>query len=320
MVRPVRLGIFRREDECAAPSHRGGALLSAQPVGSPFAGGAGWAPVYGTIGLLADTMSAAGTSSWFRDSTTMAIETGQYLFVTSLAARIKLEPKSSANRGRRGRPATASREDVLRLARAQFLEGRRVDLTVVARELGLGRATIYRWFGSREAVLGEVIVDELQQLLARHRQRVRQRGAAGLLEVFDRVNRGLSRSQPLRRLVEQEREGALRLLTSGAGPVQERAVAAIQALIDAEVASGRYQPPADTGTLAYAIVRLADGFLYNDAAVGIRGDWERLRQVEAALLGIPATPGRGPARKPRAERGAGKSARQAHVARPGSGD
>jgi hypothetical protein len=76
-------------------------------------------------------------------------------------------------------------------------------------------------------------------------------------------------------------------------------VAAIQALIDAEVAAGRYEPPADTGTLAYAIVRLADGFLYNDAAVDIRGDWERLRQVEAALLGIPATAGRRRAGRPR---------------------
>jgi AcrR family transcriptional regulator len=181
---------------------------------------------------------------------------------------------------------------VLELAREQFLAGQRVDLTVLARELGLGRATIYRWFGSRQAVLGEVIVDELQLLLNRQRRRVRRRGANGLLEVFDRVNRALSRSQPLRRLLEQEREGALRMLTSGGGPVQARAVAAIRALIDEEVAAGRYDPPADTGTLAYAIVRLADAFLYNDAAVGIRGDWERLRQVEAALLGVSAAPTR----------------------------
>ena len=38
--------------------------------------------------------------------------------------------------------------------------------------------------------------------------------------------------------------------------------------------------------LAYAIVRLAESFLYNDAIVGIRGDTERLREVEAALLGV----------------------------------
>lgn len=207
---------------------------------------------------------------------------------------------------------------MLALVRAQYLAGERVDLTVVARRLGLGRATIYRWFGSRDAVLGEVIVDELEILLDRHRQRVRRRGAEGLLEVFDRVNRALSRSQPLRRLLEQEREGALRMLTSGAGPVQARAVALIQALIDREVTAGRYDPPADTATLAYAIVRLADAFLYNDAAVGIRGDWERLRQVEAALLGVRAQPRRARAEKPARAAGAGGRSRSARAGRPGS--
>jgi hypothetical protein len=40
--------------------------------------------------------------------------------------------------------------------------------------------------------------------------------------------------------------------------------------------------------LAYAIVRLGEAFLYNDALAGIRGDTERLHQVEAALFGVPA--------------------------------
>jgi AcrR family transcriptional regulator len=196
-----------------------------------------------------------------------------------------------AAQARRGRPATASRADVVGVAREQYLAGRRVDLTVVARELGLGRATIYRWFGSRDLLLGEVIAGELERLIAGHRRRVRRRGAAGLLAVLDRVNRSLCGSQALRQLFEQERDGALRLLTSSGGPVQPRAVAAIQALIDAEVATGRYQPPADPAVLAYAIVRLAEAFLYSDAALGIRGEWERLHQVEAALLGLPAAPG-----------------------------
>jgi AcrR family transcriptional regulator len=187
---------------------------------------------------------------------------------------------------KRGRPATASRDDVLRLARGQYLDGERVDLTVVARRLGLSRATIYRWFGSRDALLGEVVASELEQLIAAHRQRVRQRGADGLLAVFDRVNRSLSHSHALRALLEQERDSALRLLTSSGGPVQPRSVAAIRALIDSEVAAGRYQPAADPGALAYAIVRLAEAFLYNDAAIGLRGDWEALHQVEAALLGV----------------------------------
>jgi hypothetical protein len=57
------------------------------------------------------------------------------------------------------------------------------------------------------------------------------------------------------------------------------------------VAAGRYKPPAEPETLAYAIVRLAEAFLYNDAAIGLRGDHGKLRDVEAALLGV-ANPGR----------------------------
>ena len=47
----------------------------------------------------------------------------------------------------------------------------------------------------------------------------------------------------------------------------------------------RAEPPVEPATLSYAIVRLAEAFLYNDAD-GIRGDVERLREVEAALLGV----------------------------------
>jgi hypothetical protein len=57
-------------------------------------------------------------------------------------------------------------------------------------------------------------------------------------------------------------------------------------LIDAEVEAGNFVPRLPSGVLAYAIVRLAEAFLYNDALAGIRGDTERLRQVEAALLGV----------------------------------
>ncbi len=198
--------------------------------------------------------------------------------------------------GKRGRPATASPDEVLELATAQYLSGERLDLTLIAQRLGLGRATIYRWYGSRNGLLGEVIAQQLELLVARKRREVRRRGPVGLLEVFDRINRALARSSALGRLLEQERSAALRLLTSSEGVVQPRAVAAVEKLIVAERDSGRYEPPADPATLAYAIVRLAEAFLYNDAAIGIRGDHARLRAVEAALLGVdersrrPSTP------------------------------
>jgi AcrR family transcriptional regulator len=203
--------------------------------------------------------------------------------------------------GKRGRPATASPDDVLALVTELYLDGQRVDITLVAARLGLGRATIYRWFGSREALLGEVIARQLELLVARKRAEVERRGAAGLLEVLDRVNQTLTRSRAVRRLLEQERHGAMRMLTTSAGVVEPRAVACVQALIEEEMASG-YEPPADPATLAYALVHLRHAFLWNDATSGVRGDYERLREVQAALLGIPAK-----ARRPRT-RGTRRSA------------
>jgi AcrR family transcriptional regulator len=193
----------------------------------------------------------------------------------------------SAPRARpRGRPAAASREDVLAAAMERYLRGERIDVLAIAAALGLGRATIYRWFGSREGLIGAVLVGAAEPLLEEARAQARGVGAAALLDTFDRFNRSLADAPALRRFVEAERDAALRIITSGAGVVQPRIVAMIAAVIDDEVRAGRYEPAVEVDTLAYAIVKLAEAFLFNDAAAGMRGDVERLREVEAALLGV----------------------------------
>jgi AcrR family transcriptional regulator len=179
----------------------------------------------------------------------------------------------------------ASRADVLAAARQRYVEGERIDMRAIAADLGVSRATLYRWFGSREALLGEAIARETEEYFMHVRARVGGRGAPALLETFDRINRGLVRATGLRRFLEQERGAALRILTSSGGLVQPAAVAVIAGLIEQERATGAYDPPTDPATLAYAIVRLAEAFIYNDALAGIRGDVEGLRRVEAALLG-----------------------------------
>ena len=57
---------------------------------------------------------------------------------------------SRTTHSKRGRPAGASCEDVLAAAMHRYLRGLRIDVQGIAAELGLGRTTIYRWFGSRE--------------------------------------------------------------------------------------------------------------------------------------------------------------------------
>jgi AcrR family transcriptional regulator len=186
---------------------------------------------------------------------------------------------------RRGRRPAASRADVLEAALYRYLRGRRIDVRAIAGELGLGRTTIYRWFGSREGLIGEVVARAAEPLFDEARASARGQGGAALLDTFDRINRGLAAAPALRSFLELERD-ALRILTSSGGVVQPRAVAKIQSFIDDEVRSGAYHSPVDPATLAYAIVRLAEAFLFNDATAAMRGDVDRLREIEAALLGV----------------------------------
>jgi AcrR family transcriptional regulator len=186
---------------------------------------------------------------------------------------------------RRGRRPAASRDDVLEAALHRYLRGRRIDVRAIAGELGLGRTTIYRWFGSREGLVGETVARAAEPLFDEARASARGRGGAALLDTFDRINRGLATAPALRSFLELERD-ALRILTSSAGVVQPRAVAKIRAFIDAEARSGSYVAPVDPQTLAYAIVRLAEAFLFNDATAAMRGEVDRLREIEAALLGV----------------------------------
>jgi AcrR family transcriptional regulator len=175
----------------------------------------------------------------------------------------------------------------------RYLRGRRVDVQAIAAELGLGRATVYRWFGSREELIGAVLIRAAEPLLDAARAASRRPGGLGLLDTFDRFNRSLADAPALRRFVEQERDAALRIICSGAGVVQPRIVERIAGLIEEEARAGRYIPPLDCHTLAYAIVKLAEAFLFNDAVAGMRGDVGRLREVEAALLGVALTPDSG---------------------------
>ncbi len=193
---------------------------------------------------------------------------------------------------KRGRPAAASREDVLAAAMHRYLRGERVDVQAIALGLGLGRATVYRWFGGRDGLMGEVLARAADPLLDVARAEARGRGGRALLDTFDRFNRGIIGAPALRQYVEQEREAALRVITSGGGVVEPHLVGRIAELIEEQVSRGAYEPPVEPETLAYAIVRLAEAFLFSDVAAGISGDVDRLRDVEAALLGVSSRPPR----------------------------
>lgn len=185
----------------------------------------------------------------------------------------------------RGRPPAASRDQFLDATARRFLAEERIDIQAICAELGLSRATVHRWCGSRDAVIGEVMVRLVTPLFRRIARDGRGRGGRRLVGVFERQLRALADDAAFRRFLEHERETAHRILTASDGIVEPRVVELINEAINEEVARG-YRPPADPDVIAYAIVRMGESFLYADASSGFRGDFDRLRHVYAALLGV----------------------------------
>jgi len=191
--------------------------------------------------------------------------------------------------------------DALDAARRHWLAGDRIDMQALAEELGVSRATLYLWVGSREKLIGEVLWSFADAGLRQARDGARGSGAAYVLDVFRRFINANAAFAPLRRFIEQDPELALRVLTSKSSPVQARMVDATRALLAEQADAGRLLPALPLDTLAYTIIRVAESFLYSDLIAGSEPDVARAVQVVEVLL-TAAPPKRGAARRKAAQR------------------
>src|SRR5215510_12697736 len=149
-------------------------------------------------------------------------------------------------------PAAA---DLLALARRRFLRGERFGVEDLAAELGVSRATAYRWAGNAEQLAGEVIASLVDATFHRSVREAQGRGAARVIDATTRGMRYIAGSAPYRAFLERDPQKALRIVASKEGPVQARTIARNQELLEEEIRSGALVLPVDAHTMAYALVR-----------------------------------------------------------------
>jgi AcrR family transcriptional regulator len=172
-----------------------------------------------------------------------------------------------------------------RAARRTFLRCERLDMRALAAELRISRATLYRWCGHRDHLLSDVLWSLSHQLFEQAtRDHPEHAGAERVLAVFRQHVRAIVGARPLQVFLQQETHSALRLLTSESGGVQPRTVRDLAELLREEQDAGALSLRADADRLAYAIVRMTEGFIYHDAVVGTEPDVERAASIVALLL------------------------------------
>ena len=198
---------------------------------------------------------------------TKAAQARRGVAVTPLAARLTARPR-------------ATPQALYELALQKWNAGERFDIGRMARELGVSRATVFRWVGSRELLYGEVISSLFQRALDLARSEARGKGPAYVADVTRRLMNALVSHQPLRTFVHQDTEYAMRVLMSKSSTVEQRCAESVQKALEDARREGHIRPVMKLRELAYLIIRIGESFLYRDALTGEPPD------VESAVTAI----------------------------------
>ena len=174
--------------------------------------------------------------------------------------------------------------DAFRLARKKFFAGERLDMQQLAADLGLHRTTLYRWVGTRDRLLGEILWSVAEPALRELADSSGIHGAERIAGTTERYMRATLEAPFMRRFLAEEPEAALRILTTKESVIQGRSVDFLRGVIEEEVARGAIDAPLPPEDLAYVIVRIVESFLYNDLNTGEQPAPEKAAQAVRALL------------------------------------
>ncbi len=165
-------------------------------------------------------------------------------------------------------PPRATPRELFALALTWWERGERFDIGRMALALGVSRATLFRWVGTRELLYGEVLSFLFKQALTTARSEARGQGPELLVDTTRRLLHLLVANAPLRRFVQQDAEYALRVLMSRSSTVEQRGVASLREVLEEAAREGHIRPAMEPGALASVLLRIGESFLYRDALTG----------------------------------------------------
>lgn len=177
----------------------------------------------------------------------------------------------------------ATPADAFRRARRMWLKGERIHLASLSTELNIGRATLFRWVGNKDLLLGEVLWSLYEPLRLEALSATPGHGVDFVVGVYRHINSTLLHSEPLRRFIREDPEYALKILTSSQSTLHSRTVEANTRTLRDQIAAGHINPPLNVNSLSYFMVRLAESCLYSDI---INGREPRDEELEDACTAV----------------------------------
>ena len=186
--------------------------------------------------------------------------------------------------------ARATPQDLFQLAMGKWATGERFDLGRMAQELGVSRATVFRWCGSRELLYGEILSALFKAALEMAREQAVGTGPGYIRDVTHLLLSALTEDTSLRTFLKQDAAYAMGILMSRSSQVERRSAELVRDDLEAQAREGHIRPAMKLDDLAYLIVRIGESFLYRDAITGDAPDIESAVTAIHILVAAEKTP------------------------------
>jgi AcrR family transcriptional regulator len=164
-----------------------------------------------------------------------------------------------------------------------YMLGEPLDMSALAAELGIGRATLYRWVGNREELLARVLAEYTERTLRDAVDAASGEGADLVVDVLRRFMTTVATAEPLATLTQREPLLFIRLAMAP-GMVEDRAARSLANLLEREVAARRLSLELPAHVMAGALVRLCDAYLYAHLLGGAEPQIDTTVQLASLLL------------------------------------
>jgi AcrR family transcriptional regulator len=183
-----------------------------------------------------------------------------------------------------GRRATGP-SDAVRAATRTYLRGEPLDMSALALELRIGRATLYRWVGNREDLLAAVLAEGTEHTFRAAIKDAQGQGVPLVIDCMRRFMHGVLMTPALKALTQREPLLFIRLATMP-GAIEGRAAELVSELLEQEAATGRVRLMLPAPVMAQAIIRICDSHLYAHLLGRNEPEIETALQLVSLLLGV----------------------------------
>ena len=174
--------------------------------------------------------------------------------------------------------------DVFKLARGRWLQGKRLSLCELAKELGVSRGKLYRWVGNKDLLLDEILWSLVKPEFERIANETPGTGIDHVVEVHRRFMTAVLSFKPLQQFVDHDPTYALRILTRDAIGSHDRLIKVAAAHIQDQADRGHLHLSGSADKLAEVLIRTNESIIFSDIISGRSPAIEQACTVTRALL------------------------------------